>query len=474
MVSKGQFLSRSTRRSTSRRFGAGSCVEPSKAQEAQARPTATGATQLSAPQIRRPTSSSAATSSSSSWCRRGSAGYRSGGSPGRAVEAQLVTRRPQTTIRAVSGRVTRLAVGGARRPCQVRSTGRRDALTIADAGVLDEVKVDETDVAHRGRRLGCRPDRRVRPTFSGASRRSRTARSRARRPPRVRRTSTWIADAIQLNNPPRTQPRLLGDSESGHRRQDPGPVDPIIALTVRENEKLESADTAAIALGRTTNTKRVGQEGRGRRLHRRNGQQSDLPAHASIAGEKYFEVVSGSGRRTNRRRHAGNPRAEGRHVGSRAQERRQEATGNQIVTPNTTGERVDEALATTGEHSLSTTAERKAVVDAPGEAPSKDWVIVTRGLKREYDMGGEIVRALRGVDVAIRRNEYVAIMGPSGSGKSTLMNLIGCLDTPNDGEYWLNGMLVSRIATMHSLACGTRRSGSSSRRSTCSPRDGAA
>ncbi|MGH7665374.1 MAG: ABC transporter ATP-binding protein [Gemmatimonadaceae bacterium] len=58
-------------------------------------------------------------------------------------------------------------------------------------------------------------------------------------------------------------------------------------------------------------------------------------------------------------------------------------------------------------------------------------------------MGGEIVRALRGVDIAIRRNEYVAIMGPSGSGKSTLMNLIGCLDTPDAGEYWLNGQLVS-------------------------------
>ncbi|MEO8578048.1 MAG: ABC transporter ATP-binding protein [Gemmatimonadales bacterium] len=61
-------------------------------------------------------------------------------------------------------------------------------------------------------------------------------------------------------------------------------------------------------------------------------------------------------------------------------------------------------------------------------------------------MGGEIVRALRGVDVAIRRNEYVAIMGPSGSGKSTLMNLIGCLDTPDAGEYWLSGDLVSKMA----------------------------
>ena len=98
------------------------------------------------------------------------------------------------------------------------------------------------------------------------------------------------------------------------------------------------------------------------------------------------------------------------------------------------------------EPGLSTTAERQAVTSAAGAMPDKDWVIVTRELKREYDMGGEIVRALRGVSLAIRRNEYVAIMGPSGSGKSTLMNLIGCLDTPNEGEYWLNGMLVSQMS----------------------------
>ena len=95
---------------------------------------------------------------------------------------------------------------------------------------------------------------------------------------------------------------------------------------------------------------------------------------------------------------------------------------------------------------MSVTAERQVVTQQAGVAPSKDWVIVTRGIKREYDMGGEIVRALRGVDVAIRRNEYVAIMGPSGSGKSTLMNLIGCLDTPDAGEYWLSGDLVSSMA----------------------------
>jgi putative ABC transport system ATP-binding protein len=99
----------------------------------------------------------------------------------------------------------------------------------------------------------------------------------------------------------------------------------------------------------------------------------------------------------------------------------------------------------TNEAELGATAERQAVVGAAGSAPGKDWVIVTRGLKRFYDMGGEVVRALRGVDIAVKRNEYVAIMGPSGSGKSTLMNLIGCLDTPNEGEYWLNGQLVSTM-----------------------------
>jgi putative ABC transport system ATP-binding protein len=61
-------------------------------------------------------------------------------------------------------------------------------------------------------------------------------------------------------------------------------------------------------------------------------------------------------------------------------------------------------------------------------------------------MGSEVVRALRGVDLQIRRNEYVAVMGPSGSGKSTLMNLIGCLDTPTAGEYWLNSQKVSDLA----------------------------
>ena len=72
-----------------------------------------------------------------------------------------------------------------------------------------------------------------------------------------------------------------------------------------------------------------------------------------------------------------------------------------------------------------------------------DPTIKTHNLRRSYKMGGEMIYALRGVDITIDRGEYVAIMGPSGSGKSTLMKLIGCLDSPDDGEYWLNGKLVS-------------------------------
>jgi putative ABC transport system ATP-binding protein len=67
-------------------------------------------------------------------------------------------------------------------------------------------------------------------------------------------------------------------------------------------------------------------------------------------------------------------------------------------------------------------------------------------LHRAYQMGAERIHALNGVSLEILRNEYVAIMGPSGSGKSTMMNLLGCLDTPTGGEYWLNGLEVSRLS----------------------------
>jgi putative ABC transport system ATP-binding protein len=86
-------------------------------------------------------------------------------------------------------------------------------------------------------------------------------------------------------------------------------------------------------------------------------------------------------------------------------------------------------------------------VDMPVASGAPDsCMIATEDLWKTYDMGSEQqVHALRGVNLRIRRNEYVAIMGPSGSGKSTLMNLIGCLDSPSKGSYWLNAQLVSEL-----------------------------
>jgi len=80
-----------------------------------------------------------------------------------------------------------------------------------------------------------------------------------------------------------------------------------------------------------------------------------------------------------------------------------------------------------------------------GDIPQADIIILTHKLARIYQLGTETVKALQGVDLQIRRNEFTAIMGPSGSGKSTLMNLIGCLDTPTAGEYWLNHQKVSEL-----------------------------
>jgi putative ABC transport system ATP-binding protein len=81
-----------------------------------------------------------------------------------------------------------------------------------------------------------------------------------------------------------------------------------------------------------------------------------------------------------------------------------------------------------------------------GERLKREGIVIrTYDLWKSYVMGDQVINAVSGVDIEIRRGEYVAIMGPSGSGKSTLMNLIGCLDSPTKGEYFINGRLVSSM-----------------------------
>ena len=86
-------------------------------------------------------------------------------------------------------------------------------------------------------------------------------------------------------------------------------------------------------------------------------------------------------------------------------------------------------------------------------------VIHVKDLHKNYRMGAETIRALNGVDCKIDENEYVAVMGPSGSGKSTLMNIIGCLDRPSDGEYWLSGENVSKLGDRALARVRNRRIG---------------
>src|SRR5262245_62142886 len=97
-------------------------------------------------------------------------------------------------------------------------------------------------------------------------------------------------------------------------------------------------------------------------------------------------------------------------------------------------------IATMMEKEVGTAAQYGLKQEKPRES-----MIKTNDLWKTYVMGEEEIHALRGVTFEIQRNEYVAIIGPSGSGKSTLMNLIGCLDTPSKGNYWLNGQLVSEL-----------------------------
>ena len=91
-------------------------------------------------------------------------------------------------------------------------------------------------------------------------------------------------------------------------------------------------------------------------------------------------------------------------------------------------------------------AQATAEETAKGEQPRRDGIVIrTYDIWKTYVMGDQVINAVSGMDIEIRRGEYVAIMGPSGSGKSTLMNLIGCLDSPSKGDYYINGRLVSKL-----------------------------
>ena len=101
----------------------------------------------------------------------------------------------------------------------------------------------------------------------------------------------------------------------------------------------------------------------------------------------------------------------------------------------------------------------RAIVTPPSAAGAATPVIRVSSLHKNYRMGTETIRALNGVDCAILDNEYVAVMGPSGSGKSTLMNIIGCLDRPSAGEYWLSGENVSQFGDKALARVRNRRIG---------------
>ena len=101
-------------------------------------------------------------------------------------------------------------------------------------------------------------------------------------------------------------------------------------------------------------------------------------------------------------------------------------------------------------------------------------VIKIRGIVRNFPLGNEVVKVLKGIDLDIKRGEYVALMGPSGSGKSTLMNLLGCLDTPTDGTYELNGKDVSNmsqdeLAEIRNKEIGYRSSTNAASTDVCKP-----
>src|SRR6266852_5100592 len=238
-------------------------------------------------------------------------------------------------------------------------------------------------------------------------------RDRTERPGRGLRSRDHARQAAH-----RHPPRAVRHGADRHRYAQAGTVDPDHrADGAREQDGGDREPSGG-------HGRRAKEEGDGGRV-RGEGRRGELPA--GQGRRRGGRVLRSDGRpearRNDRRRTvSGDPRSQGRRAGAR-----HEGLGRLRET----------------EDPVMTAPPLKAF--RTGDTPLPNIVILTHKLTREYDMGGEVVRALQGVSLQIKKNEYVAVMGPSGSGKSTLMNLIGCLDTPTSGEYWLNAQKVSDL-----------------------------
>ena len=306
----------------------------------------------------------------------------------------------KTTIYApMAGRVTRLASSRARRPSRARSTRTPPRCSrSATCRVLEtKVKVDETDVARItvGDSAQVQIDAFPDTTFIGRVTKISNSSVKAATTQQSTDQAVDYEVTIQLlNAPTRHASGLLGDGQDHHRHAHERAVDPDHRADGARERGARQGRHGGRRSGKAKPTKEVGKKDvEGVFVVGTDNKVTFRPVKVGIAGEKHFEVLSGL--------------KEGEKiVAGTYQAIRELKDGALVREPKVDAKKPnaeDQVVSSTqpSKHRSATTAERQAVVGAPGAAPDQDWVIVTRGIKREYDMGGEIVRALRGVDLAI-------------------------------------------------------------------------